>query len=678
MKHIYIDGINGVDTNDGLSPVTPIKSFRKLSEIVEDNDIIRLFGGSVFCPAVKYETDKLILDVDESLNSCVADSAVAFVLKAYNLTLEYEENYSLLAEKPILSGLAVVPEDSIQQDSETGLKYIIVEHHHSNCTTANAPNIEGGSRAYVVVDGIKLTMCSSIEECKDTPNSYYSEDITLPQGDFQGAGTITQKGVCKTYFNITGEYGVIEIPIYYWTLGTFKGKLKNVDIYCSDGKNGAGTINGFVDSVDFKYGISHSALIPYNHVSNCQGDGAFSGFHSYIDSKIVSVDFRNCIAKCSEPVGTHGFYTHGATSQPNNNTQKLYYYNCVSDGYETGFGNSNNELTVIKDATVKNYLTAIQVSGLEGVIAENVFAYSAILNGKSNSVLQGSLLKIFNSGFNGYKVTASKDGSLLKNCTFVPRNENQEYEVDSNSVITYENCLFSEINKSFLILGNSNQKRIYKNCYFNLNGVLRELNREYSTGDYFRIEELMELHPDTYINCKSNIAYIERKLLSVPEVTTGIVSKDGDLLKNTYYTFNGTNLRLYAKIPKYVFIQQSGVTYCSLVVYGVGNDGKKYGGYTSQYDSFKNDVGVNKEDILDGGTFGAGVTYKIENNIIEITIDKRSIVDNVFNNKGVSELYIKCIEIADNNIFIGEINENNRYKLKEDNEPYKMGCGCRL
>lgn len=678
MKHIYIDSINGVDTNDGLSPVTPIKSFKKVAEIVEDNDTIRMFGGSVFCPSVKYESDKLILDVENSLNSCVDDSAVAFVLKAYNLTLEYEENYSLLAEKPVLSGLAVVPENSIQQDPETGLKYIIIEHHHSNCTTANAPNIEGGSRAYVVVDGIKLSMCSSLEDCKSSPNSYYSEDIVLPQGDLQGAGTITQKGVCKTYFNISDDYSVIEVPIYYWTLGTFKGMLNDVDIYCSDGKNGAGSINGFVDSVDFKYGISHSALIPYNHVTNCKGDGAFSGFHSYIDSKVVSVIFKNCIAKCSEPLGTVGFYTHGAASQPNNNTQKLYYYNCVSDGYETGFGNGNNDITIINDAIIKNYIMAIQGNGLNGVIAKNVFAYAAVLKGKPSQVLYGTILKIYNSGFNGYKVYSSKDGSLIKNCTFVPRNENQEYEVDSNSVINYESCLFSETNKSYLILGNSNQKRIYRNCYFNLNGVLRELNREYSTGDYYRIDELMKLHPDTYINCKSNIVYVERKILSVPEITSGIASQDGNLSENTYYTFDGTNLKLYAKIPKYVFIQQSGVTYCSLVVFGIGSDGKKYGGYVSQYDTFKNDVGVNKEQPLDGGTFGGNVSYKIENDIIEITIDKRSITDNVFNTKGVSELYIKCNEITDNDIFMGDINEYNRYMLKENSEPYNMKCGCSL
>lgn len=685
MKYIYIDSINGVDTNDGLLPITPIKSFKKVAEIVEENDIIRMFGGSVFCPAVKYESDKLVLDEDNSTNQCVENSGNAFDLKGYNLTLECEENYSTLSDKPLMTGLAKVPAEAIQQDAETGLKYIVVEHNHSTVTYEDPANPGKYSRGFVVVDGVKLSMATSLENCQSTPNSFYTEDIIEAKGDFLGSNTITQKGICKTYFNISDGYSLIEIPMYYSTFGIFYGKILNVDIDDSDSSSGVGSIRGFIKNVRFRYGSTHSLLIPYNHVIDCIGEGVFSGFHSYIDSIICSVIYKNCIAKRPEADGYYGFYTHGADSTPNNYTQKLYYYDCVSDGYETAFINTHNNFTVISCAIIKNYATAIAVSGVNGFVADNIFAFNPITatNKINTSVLRGSFFKVTNSGFSGYRVTPSKDGSILKNCTFVARVAEQsvysEYEVDSNNAVIYENCLFSKDSESLFILGNSNNKRIYKNCYFNINGVLKkDANSQYSTGDYYRIDELMELYPDNYINCKSNVEYIDRKLIDVPNISEGVSSKDADIVSNTYYTFNGTILKLYAKIPKYIRIEQGSVTYCSLVVYGVGTDGKKYGGYVSAYDTFKNDVGVNKEDVLDGGTFGVSVNYKIENDILEITIDKRSTVDNVFNTKGVSELYIRCNEITDNNIFMGNINENNKYMLKENSEPYKMGCGCRL
>ena len=677
MKKIYINSIEGVDTNDGLTGSTPIKSFKRLNEIVDNGDCIEVAGGSVFAPALKYDGEKLIIDLEKSLTSCIDNATYAFDLSSYNLTLEYDKEHSVFYEKPVLSTLAEIPTEAIQKDDSTGLSYVIIEHNHGANTYEKPANIGANARAYIAIDGTVLTMCDSLENCQATENSYYAENITEPAGDFSGGTTITTKGICKVYFNYSSDYSIVQTPCYHITFKKFYGVIKDLDIYCGSGKNGAGGIRGYLKNVEFKYGTAHSALIPYNHILGCKSDSLFCGFHSYVDSEKVSVLFENCIAKCSiDKLGIIGYYTHGNSGQPYWKSQILKYINCVAEGYETGVGNGDNDLTIIENLIVGNYITAVQVNGTRGLKAQNICAYPALLKRSAKEVLHGSILDVYNSGFNGYKVKSTNGDSIIKNCTFVARNENTEYEVDSEYTINYENCIFSETNKNTFVLGNANNKRIYKNCYFNLAGMILMKDGNLSAEDFYRIEELEQLYPGIYQNCKSNIHLIERKLTDVPQVTTGIEAEGADILNETYYTFDGTRLKLYARLPKFVRIERSGVTYYSLVVFAKDSSGVRYGGYVSSLDFFQNKNGVNKSEPLDD-VFGVGVNYKIENDIMEITIDKRSTVSNVFNTKNITELYIQCNEITDNDIFDGDIGEN-RYRLKGSSIPYQMGAGCRL
>lgn len=441
-KEIYMSS-NGVDTNNGLTVETPIKSFIKLDEIIEPNSIVNILGGSVFRDSVRYDSlEGMVVPDDENRVSNSDMAMLQYTEKYTGSLITLDKTNSLLNDRPVISAAVIVPQEAITEYQQ--IHTFTIRHRHGKHVNTNS--VDNYSRACMWIDGEKLALVEDLEQVASTPNSYFVENVSEPSKDYLG--------VCKYYFNADFFGKQVECTfnkIIIWSEGKTSGNSIGVDIdsllLCKGAsKDGNHLIKGIATNIRFEDCANHNQLKSCTRLVGCESKGAgLYLFHQFSGSNVCSVSLESCKAYGD---GTQtAFYTHDNGS---NNSQKLDYKNIYIENVNTAFNWGG-----AKEVNVEN----VVVNGLKAYVIcnystrchtriKNLLAYNRTYVNSQNSrmLYSESPVEMLNCALPGFLFFTPKADIVtfsLKKCTILVQSNTDQHAGTKNRISISESILAS-------------------------------------------------------------------------------------------------------------------------------------------------------------------------------------------------------------------------------------------
>ena len=439
MKNIYLDSVNGNDSNTGLSVPQAIRTFVRLNEIIEPKSNIYILGGSVF-------QDKVTLTGGKLVSSDKMSNAATIMLR---YTADYHECNIMLDlfnsqknVKPIIKASVKVPQNAISVHSGN-VRTFIIEHEHGKHVPGSS-TVDSDARAFIWINDKALKLVETLAEVSTTPNSYFAENTVEPV--MNGMEIFVTKGVITYYFNYSGVINDMECTFKNMTIwdsavtGIVPVNLTNLKLMRGASKDGNHLDGGICDGIEFEDYINHAALKSFSEMRNCSSKRAGTyNFHAFTASKLTVMRYFNCYAegKIDEKIRTTGYFTHGNIVNP----QKLHYQKCDGKYLAYGFSPMDFDEMTIEDSTIENAIGLISI-GSEA----------------DNTLVKLKNVKFFNNKeFAGRQISGlTKVNAYIENCAlhgagvYLPNRP-------ANYVLEYKNCtIISFSNNDLYNIGSGN------------------------------------------------------------------------------------------------------------------------------------------------------------------------------------------------------------------------------
>lgn len=386
-KTYYISN-SGLDTNDGLSHLTPFKTIAKALTLTSDYTTLRLECGSIFYEPLVYKNN--------------------------NLTFE---SYGV-GINPIIDGSSIIN--------------LPVFASGNVWQTTNVYVSTDNGRHMIMENGVPMQPVGSQSECEALPNSY----VALNGDNFlDGEKTIM-------FHSSDSESPLLNGKIYTTnTRDCIKPindtirqniRVKNIDVQYSFYQTSLAifsSINGVLDNCKVRYGNKHNVfisdygigkdIIAYGAELQGQYGRTATMYVAYSPTEDGNKTFRweNCAAiqdikKGGIRTGLTGFLDHAPVS----NFKNGYIINCYGRGVDVPFATNASTLEV------------------NNCFFEKIKSKVISANPNNNNIVKNSF---FSRNFIG-DTTIDKGIAVYKNNTYI----NHVYADCSTATIDIEDCLF--------------------------------------------------------------------------------------------------------------------------------------------------------------------------------------------------------------------------------------------
>ena len=392
-KKTYYISNNGLDTNNGLTELTPFKTIAKALTLISDYTTLKFECGSIFYEPLVYQHS--------------------------NLTFE---SYGI-GNNPIIDGSSIINTPTLVSGNvwQTTNTYVSTDT----------------GRHMLMEDGVPMQPVASQAECEALPNSY-----VVTSGDSFAAGVKT------IMFHTSDNASPLSNGKAYSTnlrdcikplndVIRQSIKIKNIDVQYSFYQTPLaifGSINGVLDNCRAKYGNKHNVFIADYGIgkniiaydAELQGEYGRTAtmYVAYSATADVNKTFKweNCVAiqdirKTGIRRGLTGFLDHAPVA----NFKKGYILNCYGKGLDVPFSTDSVMLEV------------------NNCYFEKVKSKVISANANNNNIVKNSF---FSRNFIG-DTTDEKGSPIYKNNTYI----NHAYNNCSTANMTIDNCLFYGGNK---------------------------------------------------------------------------------------------------------------------------------------------------------------------------------------------------------------------------------------
>lgn len=673
-KEIYMSS-NGVDTNDGLSVDTPIKSFIKLDEIIEPNSVVNILGGSVFRDAVKYDYDENMVIPDDENRVSNSNMAMLQYTKKYSGSLiSLDKTNSILNDSPIISAAVIIPDEAITEYEN--IHVFTIRHRHNKHVTTNS--VGDYSRACMWIDNKRLSLVENTDEVRNTVNSYYVENIEEPSDN--------TLGVCKYYFNAVYLGKQIECTFHKMiifsednTSGNSIGVNIDSLVLCkAANKDGSHLNKGVATNISFEDCANHNQLKNSIRLVGCKSKGAgLYLFHQFSGSLECSVSLKDCEAYGD---GTQtAFFTHDNGS---NNSQKIYYEDIYIENVDTAFNWGGAKTIELKNVVVngiKSYLL-YNYSPNCNVVIKNLRAYNRYYENTQNSRILSttSPIKMHNCAIPGFLIFANQTEDKIPlftfdRCTFLIL-DNMDKPNGSRQGMAISNCIFASQRE---VVRNGSMNTVVFDIYdvYSLSGKLYFYNIVIQkNGEYGLPEDF---------GYNGNLKKITKELfrLKIREnKRTTTLNEKYVYANNLIAYYNGT-------VVKYIYNLNKTLRYVNLgsgnridnAIYITDSEGNKYSLINIYGDRYEGGRLDSQQVINSAGEIASGLSPNFvsgyildwENGIIQINTNL-----NIREPDGdwlvsMDIVYDDCSD----GIFVHDPNLTGDYSLKGDTEVAKMNIG---
>ena len=444
-KTYYVSTVNGLDTNDGLSDSTPLKTLNKADELMTDGDTVLIERGSIF------NTEVQVLSKEGIRVDCYGDMS---------------------KDKPLFLNLQTIPTVSISDISSVndiesldklyklrGYSNIyVLKHHYGSGSKARfvCQVFLDGKRNGWWLDAQKKSSSDAMDWLENNPGSSYwfsgYDSESWGEGDYYIYLSTTD--IAGKIVEITHEVTEIGKKGQKLQITQYASDIRNIVFRGGDSTDGTVIPNGFyegVESLDFgRHGfLFNRSAAPHTHMMlNCRAvsrSGANGEYyhHMYYNYHYYGelLAFIGC-----EAIGRHeylgtAFAGHGTSSVTGMPFDAMYLYDCYCEGVNVVVGANGAQMNYLRNIRVKEVghicirtqgLHAVGIFGTlyppqnnwnEPVFAEPI-GYNVLKNIRIRSRTGMGTLLI-------YKDSANKDAGkvVFENATIIVESEGKQAPV---------------------------------------------------------------------------------------------------------------------------------------------------------------------------------------------------------------------------------------------------------